>query len=264
MESEFISAEQAESLEISQAAYNELCHIIGRSPTIDELSTLIAMWQSNGKQQSLVGWLKGQHDFVEKNDYLYNGVLDNYKTIREPRVKDCIAIAQQLNFFRPDEQTFTQRGDLLYLVGNISTEFANSQYARQYLHIANNPIHLSDKSEEIAYTQLIVDSMAQNGLIRGATAVSSGGIFGTLLAISTPPLGFDIITCREIRLDAFLFGEESGRFIVSLPESLDDIFLSKLDEARLNGCFLGHATKNRILIDDMDFGSSDDYRNRHK
>ena len=74
-----------------------------------------------------------------------------------------------------------------------------------------------------------------------------------------PTVGFDILTCREIRLDAFLFGEEPGRFVVSLPESQDDFFLLKLGEARVNCCFLGHATKGRVLVDDMDYGDVKEY-----
>jgi TctA family transporter len=50
-----------------------------------------------------------------------------------------------------------------------------------------------------------------------------------------------------------------GRYVVSLPESQDDLFLLKMGEARLNCCFLGHATKGRLLVDDMDYGSIESY-----
>ena len=60
---------------------------------------------------------------------------------------------------------------------------------------------------------------------------------------------------REVRLDAFLFGEEKGRYLVALPESQDDAFLLKMDEARLNCC----TTKNRIVVDGFDFGSVSQY-----
>ncbi len=64
---------------------------------------------------------------------------------------------------------------------------------------------------------------------------------------------------REVRLDAFLFGEEKGRYLVALPESQDDAFLLKMDEARLNCCFLGRTTKNSIVVDGFDFGSVSQY-----
>ena len=80
---------------ISRQAFDEVLDIIGRQPTIDELSTLLAMWESNGKQQSLYGWLRGQHHVVERNDYLYEGQAD-HKAIREPKVRECVQLASEL------------------------------------------------------------------------------------------------------------------------------------------------------------------------
>ena len=70
---ELVSPEMMEAMGISQPAYEEVMGIIGRMPTVQELSTLLAMWEANGKQQSLYGWLKGQHHVVEKHEYLYTG-----------------------------------------------------------------------------------------------------------------------------------------------------------------------------------------------
>jgi hypothetical protein len=90
--------------------------------------------------------------------------------------------------------------------------------------------------------------------------ITSGGLFGTLLDITGPAsLGFDILTCREVRLDAFLFGEQGVRFIATTDEPKEDFFLQKLTEARVICCFLGRATKGRILVDGMDFGSVNRY-----
>ncbi len=61
MSEQTIDFEQVEAMGISRQAFDEVLDIIGRQPTIDELSTLLAMWEANGKQQSLYGWLRGQH-----------------------------------------------------------------------------------------------------------------------------------------------------------------------------------------------------------
>ena len=240
---ELVSPEIMEAMGISQPAYEEVMGIIGRMPTVQELSTLLAMWEANGRQQSLYGWLKGQHHVVEKHEYLYTGTDTTHKDIREPRVKDCIALAhevlQNLDPAQLAQSTqsaqsadqvpapaFFSRSELLYMVGNVSTQFLDSEYARRCLHIVADPVKMTTVEEDIEYLQLILGSL----------------------------VGFDILTCREIRLDAFLFGEEDGRFIVSLPERNDDFFLLKMDEARINCCFLGHVTKGRVLVDDMDYG----------
>lgn len=268
---ELVSPEIMEAMGISQPAYEEVMGIIGRMPTVQELSTLLAMWEANGRQQSLYGWLKGQHHVVEKHEYLYTGTDTTHKDIREPRVKDCIALAhevlqnlgpaqlaQSTQLAQSADQSsapaFFSRSELLYMVGNVSTQFLDSEYARRCLHIVADPVKMTTVEEDIEYLQLILGSLLDAEVITSLRPVGQGGLFATLVAGSGGRVGFDILTCREIRLDAFLFGEEDGRFIVSLPERNDDFFLLKMDEARINCCFLGHVTKGRVLVDDMDYG----------
>ena len=272
---ELLSPEIVEAMGISQPAFEEIQGIVGRMPTVQELSTLLAMWEANGKQQSLYGWLKGQHHLVEKHEYLYTGSDETHKGIREPRVKDCIAFAHELmdEVSQPKVATPNfSRGELLYMVGNVSTEFLNSEYARRCLHIVANPVKMTTVEEDLEYAELILSSLLDGGVITTRRPVSKGGIFASLVQGCRPvdrdgrpidkakyEFGFDILTCREIRLDSFLFGEDPGRFVVSLPESQDDFFLLKMDEARINCCFLGHVTKGRVLVDDMDFGDISSY-----
>lgn len=268
---ELVSPEIMEAMGISQPAYEEVMGIIGRMPTVQELSTLLAMWEANGRQQSLYGWLKGQHHVVEKHEYLYTGTDTTHKDIREPHVKDCIALAhevlqnlgpaqlaQSTQLAQAADQVpvpaFFSRSELLYMVGNVSTQFLDSEYARRCLHIVADPVKMTTVEEDIEYLQLILGSLLDAEVITSLRPVGQGGLFATLVAGSGGRVGFDILTCREIRLDAFLFGEEDGRFIVSLPERNDDFFLLKMDEARINCCFLGHVTKDRVLVDDMDYG----------
>lgn len=258
---ELVSPEIMEAMGISQPAYEEVMGIIGRMPTVQELSTLLAMWEANGKQQSLYGWLKGQHHVVEKHEYLYTGTDTTHKEIREPRVKDCIALAHEVmqssNAWLGEEpgMAYFSRGELLYMVGNVSTQFLDSEYARRCLHIVADPVKMTTVEEDIEYLRLILGSLHDAGIITSLRPVGHGGLFATLVAGSGGRVGFDILTCREIRLDAFLFGEEEGRFVVSLAEKHDDFFLLKMDEARINCCFLGHVTKGRVLVDDMDYGN---------
>ena len=138
------------------------------------------------------------------------------------------------------------------MVGNVSSEFASGEYAR-YLHIAADPMATGGHEEDCQYIEMILGALDDGGLALGSHAVGSGGLFCSLLQW-TAPLGFDILVPREVRLDAFLFGEEPGRYLTATDEQHDDNFLLKLDEARLNCCFLGRTTKNRIVVDGYDFG----------
>lgn len=265
MEEELLTPEIMEAMGISQPALEEVESIVGRMPTVQELSTLLAMWDANGRQQSLYGWLKGQHHVVERHEYLYNGEDTTHKEVREPRVKDCIALAHELvaGVREPSAplggKGSISRSENLYMVGNVSTDFLDSEYARRCLHIVAEPMKMTTVEEDIDYLELILGSLLGAGVITSARTVGRGGLFAALVEScrpvgQSPTVGFDVLTCREIRLDAFLFGEERGRYVVSLPESQDDLFLLKMDEARVNCCFLGHATKGRVLVDDMDWG----------
>ena len=263
MSEPIVDFEQVEALGISRQAYDEVLDILGHQPSIDELSTLLAMWESNGKQQSLYGWLRGQHHVVERDEYLYHGSAD-HRAIREPKVKECVAIAQSLcRALSPSAPSSLATGLLLYMVGNVSTEFADSEYARRCLHLVDEPMAAAGHNDDCQYIVLILSALSASGMLEARAPVAGGGLFGSLLRF-LQPLGFDILAPREVRLDAFLFGEEPGRFLVALPESQDDTFLLKMDEARLNCCFLGRTTKNRILVDGFDFGPVGHYLHPEK
>ncbi|MBR3784228.1 MAG: hypothetical protein IKJ78_07205 [Bacteroidales bacterium] len=254
-----IDYEQAEALGISHEAYDEVLDIVGRIPTIEELSTLLAMWESNGKQQSLYGWLRGQRHTVERDEYLYSGKAD-HKSIREPKVKECVEIGHSLCkglTFGTESPAFST-GTLLYMVGNVSTEFADSEYSRRCLHLVEEPMATGGHDEDCQYIEMILAALQNSGLTTAGTSIGKGGLFGSLLRL-TAPLGYDILSPREVRLDAFLFGEEPGRYLVAVADSQDDTFLLKLGEARLNCCFLGRTTKNRLMVDGYDFGPVAEY-----
>ena len=271
-----VDFETAEAMGISRQAFDEVLDIIGRQPTIDELSTLLAMWESNGRQQSLYGWLRGQHHVVERNEYLYEGQAD-HKAIREPKVKECLDIAHELcqkTFFNSKLLTLNSKlstlnsklstGLLLYMVGNVSGEFVGSEYARRCLHLVDAPMATGGHEEDCQYIEMILDALTGGEMILAQAPVGQGGVFCSLLRFLSPSqtitqsrnhaIGFDILVPREVRLDAFLFGEEQGRYLVAVEEVQDDAFLLKMDEARLNCCFLGRTTKNRVVVDGYDFG----------
>lgn len=252
-DTDFVSAEEAAGMGVSREAYDELVSVVGHLPSMAELGTLLAMWQSNGQQQSLYGWLRGQRHTLVRDSYLYDGDDETHRSIHEPRVQECVTIAHELCQTHLPTDFLLGRSQLIYLVGRVSTEFLDSEYGRRYLHISSQP-HDNTDNVDTDYIGLILSALRDNGIIRQYTPVGSGGLFRTLASGASSSVGFDILSCREIRLDAFLFGEESGRFIATLEEANDDTFLNRLDDARVDCCFLGRTTKGRVLVDGMDFG----------
>ena len=258
---EHLSDDIIEALGITRPVYEEMTLIMGRLPSIEDISTLLAMWDANGRQQSLYGWLKGMHHTVELSNYVYRSDDDRHLQIKEPRVAECIEIAKSLNYPH-DEQTgdiLDATGELIYMVGDVSSIFLDSDYARMYLHIADDPMTTDDMTEVCEYTEMVLDSLRENSVISGWRKIAGGGLFGALVAGGGGRRGFDILTCREVRLDSFLFGEENGRYVAVLAETSDDQYLLKLGEARLNCCFLGRVTKGRIVVDGTDFGPASWY-----
>ena len=253
-----------EALGITRPVYEEMTLILGRLPETDDIATLLAMWNSNGRQQSLLGWLKGMHHSFVPDSYLYSGSDTSHKSIREPRVAECVAIAHRLSPVVcmdavAHRRGYAPTGSLLYMVGDVSSLFLDSEYARRCLHLASDPVTMAGHDEEREYITLILDALHTAGLVTVKTEIGRGGLFSALVQLGRGMAGFDILSPREVRLDAFLFGEEPGRFAVALSEACDDEFLLKLDEARLNCCFLGRVTKGRVLVDGTDFGPVDDF-----
>ncbi len=127
--------------------------------------------------------------------------------------------------------------------------------------MVDNPMQFDNLDDTVAYLSMILAALQENGTINGYGEVGRDGIFGTLVAAArAQKVGFDILSYREARLDAFLFGEERGRCLATLPQENEDFFLQKMDEARLNCCMLGKVTRGRVLVDDMDFGPIEDFQ----
>lgn len=267
--SEILDESLLEEMGISRPVYEEVMAVVGHLPTIDELSTLLAMWKTQGSRQSLLTWLKGQFHNAVQREYLDNDLEPESRLYQEPEVKECIAIARKLfddnkvsrEFFKTSGSNANiKKDDAIYMVGDVSSLFTNSEYGRRYLHLVDNPIVMEGDEETAQYIELILGSMEGNGAIEGFWRIGEGGLFRTLMTMVAPQRkGFDILSCREVRLDAFLFGEQGVRFLALLDEPREDFFLQKLVEARINCCFLGRVTNDRVIVDDVDFGRSAAY-----
>ncbi|MCR5066314.1 MAG: hypothetical protein K6A67_11200 [Bacteroidales bacterium] len=264
--SEIVDESLLEEMGISRQVYEEVMSIVGHLPTVDELGTLVEMWKSQRTRQGLLEWLKGQFHAVECHDYLENELEPESRQYQEPEVRECIEIARKL--FEGDkvsrneegEKSVVGRGDALYMVGDVSAFFTNSEYGRRYLHLVDNPMVMDGDEETANYIELILESLRANDALFGYRRIGRGGLFRTLMGVVAPQrFGFDILTCREVRLDAFLFGEQGVRFLTMMDEQREDFFLQKLVEARVNCCFLGRVTKDRIVVDGVDFGRSAAY-----
>lgn len=155
---------------------------------------------------------------------------------------------------------FQNKGELIYLIGEVTNDLAQSQYLVSHHGITASPAPHFDLDKEYAMQQKVRE-LIQAGALRSAHDVSEGGLFITLLEKSMPMgLGFDIETDLDIRPDAFLFGEGQGRVVVSLDMDQEENFLAIMKQSEVPYLLLGHVTKGKLDIDGESFGFVHEYK----
>jgi phosphoribosylformylglycinamidine synthase II len=149
---------------------------------------------------------------------------------------------------------FKQKGDLIFLLGDIVEDIASSEYLASYHKVSASPAPYFDLEKEFELHQ-VVKTLIKNKLINAAHDCSDGGLFITLAEMAFPRgLGFDIVTDSEVREDAFLFGESQGRVVITLTEDQEEDFIEFMLETGVTFTLLGHVTKGKFVIDDEHFG----------
>ncbi len=158
---------------------------------------------------------------------------------------------------------FKSTNDKIYLIGTSRDDINCSEYLRVVHGVKESPAPHFDLKEEFDL-QNIVKSLISKRLIKSAHDVSEGGLFVCLMeSAMVNNLGFKIATDQSIRKDAFLFGENQSRVIVSVsPENVTDFeeFINSSDFAYSK---LGEVFGDHIVIDDESFGKISDWKNSY-
>jgi phosphoribosylformylglycinamidine synthase len=75
-------------------------------------------------------------------------------------------------------------------------------------------------------------------------------------------LGFEVSqTDKNIRTDAYWFGEAQGRIVVSVKPSSVDSFLQLLNAQSVPFAQLGVVTSNEVTVEKSNFGAISDWKN---
>ena len=149
---------------------------------------------------------------------------------------------------------FKQKGDLIFLIGNVTEDIASSEYLYSYHGIKASPAPYFNLEEEYEM-QAAVKGLINDRLISAAHDCADGGLFITLAEMGMPNgLGFDIVSDSEIREDAYLFGESQGRAVVTVDNTTEDEFLDYMIECGVPFTLVGHVTKGKMVVDDTHFG----------
>ncbi len=158
---------------------------------------------------------------------------------------------------------FKNTGDKIYLVGKITNDIASSEYVYSYIGNKNTPAPYFNLDEEYELHQAIKNSI-RKGLVISVHDVSDGGISIALLESSfVNNKGFSIATAKDLRKDAYLFGEGQGRAIISVSTSHAPELEKMFAASNTNCICIGEVTNGNILVDGENWGNIDDFETNY-
>lgn len=154
---------------------------------------------------------------------------------------------------------FKEHGDLIYLIGESRNDVGSSQYLRQYHQVEHSPAPYFDLDEEYAVQQVVLQAIKAK-LLQSAHDCSEGGLFVALFEKALPRnLGFNIAFAKDIRPDAFLFGEAQGRIVVTVkPQNARH--LEKLLDAVPHSRIGTVTESNSMVVGKLNFGTVSEKR----
>ena len=156
---------------------------------------------------------------------------------------------------------FVTEGDYIYLIGESREDISSSEYLYSYHKIKSSPAPYFDLESEYQVQQA-VQKMIRKGLAESVNDCSDGGLFICLMESSFPSgLGFDIATEKQIRKDAFLFGESQSRVILTVKKDNEITLVDELKNAGVKFSKLGFVKGKTFNIDGEALGSVEEFKN---
>ncbi|CAN5181472.1 phosphoribosylformylglycinamidine synthase subunit PurL [soil metagenome] len=154
---------------------------------------------------------------------------------------------------------FKNEGDIIYLIGQSKNDIGSSEYVHKICGVEFSPVPAFDLEEEYQLQQTI-SNLIKNNLIISAHDVSEGGLFVTLAECGFHRnLGFDVTQrIRNVRSDAYWFGESQSRVVVTVTLDKEPEFLEYLKETKLET--LGSVTSGEILLGNDPWGYITDWK----
>lgn len=151
---------------------------------------------------------------------------------------------------------FKESGDKIFLLGAIKNDISSSEYLYSYHQVKASPTPYFNLDEEHRLQQGILELIADKAL-RSAHDLSDGGLWVALCeSAMAADKGFQVTRPnREIRKDAFWFGEAQSRVLVSVSPQQEAAFLSKVSALGLPCTELGTVTgQDDYIVEEESWG----------
>jgi phosphoribosylformylglycinamidine synthase subunit PurL len=119
---------------------------------------------------------------------------------------------------------FKTEGDSIFIIGHMKDDINCSEYLHKLKGVQYSPAPYFDLEEEYDL-QHKISELIKEGVIESAHDLSEGGLFITLCESGfTNELGFTVRSHKDLRKDAFLFGESQSRVVVSVSPAHFEAF----------------------------------------
>ena len=158
---------------------------------------------------------------------------------------------------------FKAEGDAIYLIGDSRNDINSSEYLHKIHGVEFSPAPYFDIDEEFKL-QSSIKTLISKKLIQSAHDISEGGLFVTLVESSfNRELGFEIVTDKVTRKDAFLFGEAQSRVIVSVSATKEAELEKQLQASGQAFLKLGKVAHSNISIDNEQWGNIKTWKEKY-
>ena len=156
---------------------------------------------------------------------------------------------------------FKQEGDLVYLVGQSRGDINSSEYLHKYVGVEFSPAPHFDLDEEHAFQQVILQLISAKQ-VNSVHDISEGGLFISLLESGfVGSLGFEVAQQnKEVRADAYWFGEAQSRAVVSVSKEKQADFEQHLASVGIAHELLGAIKGKEIVVNGENWGSLDQWK----
>lgn len=150
---------------------------------------------------------------------------------------------------------YKAEGDLIYLLGTSQDDIACSEYLHKICGVEYSPAPYFNLDEEFKLQQLVLQLIGKQ-LIASAHDISEGGLFITLLESGfVGGHGFSVAQqTKNIRPDAYWFGEAQSRVVVSVSPALKKSFEEHLSASGIPCELLGQVQGKEVVINGQQWG----------
>jgi phosphoribosylformylglycinamidine synthase len=156
---------------------------------------------------------------------------------------------------------FKQEDDLIYLIGQSRNDIHSSEYLHKYVGVEFSPAPHFDLDEEHAFQQVILQLISAKQ-VNSVHDISEGGLFITLLESGfVGSLGFEVAQQnKEVRADAYWFGEAQSRAVVSVSKEKQAGFEQHLASVGIAHELLGATKGKEVVVNGENWGSLDQWK----